>query len=437
MPVMNINAIFEELAATPGKNDKLAILNRHKDNNLFKEVCRLALDPFTLFYTTKIPVYPVQPFGVRLDLRQAVSRLSNITDRIVTGNAAREYLAVLLSDLSEDDAKVIERIILKDLRCGVDTAVNKVWKGLVPEFPYMRCSLTKEVKISEWDWESGIIAQLKADGMFLNVNFKDGEVTFLSRNGSPFPMEDFSELVADIKANITPETQTHGEMLVEIDGVIASRKVGNGILNKVLKGKNTFAKNERPVIMVWDQIPQIAVVPGGKYRVKYADRFASLQSQVSKSKCLNLIETLTVHDETEAMEFYGNCIRKGLEGAVVKRPDAIWEDTTSRGQVKLKNVLDCDLEVIEWVEGKGKYVGQMGKLICASSDRKVIVGVGSGWSDTERATIGKEVIGKIVAVQYNERITDKSRPENDSLFLPRVLEIREDKTTADPSSKIK
>jgi len=432
---VNINAIFEKLAATPGKNDKLDILRANKDNDLFKEVCRLALDPFTLFYTKKIPPYMANG---KSNLPWAISMLEDLSSRRITGNAAIDHLYFILTSISEDDAKVIERIILKDLRCGVDTAVNKVWKNLVPEFPYMRCSTLKEVDISEWDWSTGAFVQLKADGMFLNVNHsKDGNVTFLSRNGSLFPMDEFAALAEEIRTTLNSGTQTHGEMLVEVNGVIASRKVGNGILNKILKGKNGFAKNEKPVLVVWDQIPESAVVPGGKYRQSYRERYDVLLYQVEKAPSIKMIETIFVTSEKEAWQFYGKCLAKGLEGAVVKNPAAIWEDTTSRGQVKLKNVLDCDLEVIEWVEGKGKYVGMMGKLVCASSDRKVIVGVGTGWSDADRASIGKDVIGRIVAVKYNERITDKSRPEYDSLFLPRVEEIRLDKTVADHSSKIK
>ena len=47
------------------------------------------------------------------------------------------------------------------------------------------------------------------------------------------------------------------------------------------------------------------------------------------------------------------------------------------------------------------------------------------------------VIGRIVTVGYNARIKDKNRNGVDSLFLPRFLELREDKDTADTSDAIK
>ena len=53
--------ILEEVAATASKNEKLAILNKHKDNKDLKETIRLAYDPFTNFYIRKIPDYKNLP----------------------------------------------------------------------------------------------------------------------------------------------------------------------------------------------------------------------------------------------------------------------------------------------------------------------------------------------------------------------------------------
>ena len=63
--------------------------------------------------------------------------------------------------------------------------------------------------------------------------------------------------------------------------------------------------------------------------------------------------------------------------------------------------------------------------------------VGTGLTDEMRSELtAKKVKGKIVTVKYNARISSKNKGE-DSLFLPVFLEIREDKTVADSSKKIK
>ena len=80
----------------------------------------------------------------------------------------------------------------------------------------------------------------------------------------------------------------------------------------------------------------------------------------------------------------------------------------------------------------------MGALICQSSDGKVEVSVGSGYSDAQRREFTRdEMIGKVVTVLYNERIASLGRAGVDSLFLPRFIEVREDKDVANSSKEIK
>ena len=113
----------------------------HKDNLLLKEVIRLALDPFTQFYQRKIPDYTPARSNQADTLSSVIDSLMMLSNRTVTGNAAIAHLTKLLSSLVESDAKVIERIIQKDLKCGVSIATaNAVWPNLIHEYPCMLCS---------------------------------------------------------------------------------------------------------------------------------------------------------------------------------------------------------------------------------------------------------------------------------------------------------
>ena len=115
-----------------------------------------------------------------------------------------------------------------------------------------------------------------------------------------------------------------------------------------------------------------------------------------------------------------------------------WDDKRAYGLSNLKAIEDADLEVIDWVEGEGKYVGMLGALVCQSSDGKVVVSIGSGFSDEQRKNFTREAtVGRIVEVLYNERIASRDRPDTDSLFLPRFVELREDKDVANSSAEIK
>jgi ATP-dependent DNA ligase len=92
--------------------------------------------------------------------------------------------------------------------------------------------------------------------------------------------------------------------------------------------------------------------------------------------------------------------------------------------------------VVDWEEGTGKNKGRLGALVCETSDGVIRVNVGSGYSDEQRAEFDKKVIGKIITVRYNARIKERSG-ESESLFLPRFIELREDKSTAEASKSVK
>ena len=249
-----INAILEEVANEPSKNAKIAILTQHKDNKVLQEVVRLAYDPTVNFFIKKIPTYK-QIGTTDISLTEAISQLGLLSSRQVTGTAGINHLQNILNNLPEEKAKVIAKVVDRDLRAGFgESTANKVWKNLIPEFPYMRCALPKAAKLDEFSWTSGVYSQLKADGMFANVNHTaDGEVQILSRAGSLFPQQHFAHLIADVRKTFPVGTQSHGELLVKRDGVVLPRQIGNGILNKVQKGGD-IGSNDEIVYLVWDQI---------------------------------------------------------------------------------------------------------------------------------------------------------------------------------------
>ena len=115
---MSVYKILEELRATSSRLEKEAILKKNVKNDVLKRVVFLALDPYTQFYIKKIPSYKRSPLRA-VPLDKALDKLDTLSKRDVTGNAAIEYLRKLLSDMNDDDAKVLECVIQKDLDCGV------------------------------------------------------------------------------------------------------------------------------------------------------------------------------------------------------------------------------------------------------------------------------------------------------------------------------
>jgi ATP-dependent DNA ligase len=424
---MEIFDILEDLAANPSRLYKIAKLQEHADNNVLREVVRLALDPFTQFYIRKIPKYEATGSD---NLVQAMDKLFELSSRTVTGHAGIEHLTQVLTSLSPKNAVVLERIIAKDLRCGVSTATaNDVWMGLIKDYPCMLASQYEEKLVEKIKFPA--IVQLKMDGMRFNAIVKDGSVEFRSRNGKEIHLHGNLEQEF-IKMAKGVDCVFDGELLVKDKLGTMNRQTGNGILNKAVK--NTITPEEAAMVhaTIWDYIPYVLFVDG-YCPIPYKDRFAKIKDLPKK---IELIEGYLVQNIEEAHERFLDYYSKGEEGIILKDMNSVWEDKRAKHQIKFKGELECDLKIVDVEDGTGKYEGMLGALVCESEDGIIKVKVGSGFNDEDRKKFKKQdIVGKVVAVKYNARI--RSKHEDESLFLPIFVEIREDKDQADTSRTIK
>jgi ATP-dependent DNA ligase len=371
--------------------------------------------------------------------------LSALSKREVTGHEGIDWLTDILETLTASDAKVIERIIEKDLKCGVsDSTANKVWSGLIPEYPCMLCSPFEQKLADKMTFPA--FAQIKMDGMRFNAIVKDGKCEFRSRNGKlidipsdllPLP---FIGMAEHYKDNIVFD----GELLVvDPAGKPLDRKTGNGILNKAVKGTMSAAEGENVRAIIWDAIPYDVFSAGSTdepYTVRFAKMYNSLMDMTHRllhvAHLVNMVEHHKVADLREARNLFNKALGRGEEGIILKDPNGGWENKRVKHQLKFKAELECDLLCIDWEEGTGKNVGRLGALQLQTSCGRLKVGVGSGFTDEDRSTIGRDVIGKIITVKYNAIVDDK-RTDTKSLFLPIFLEVREDKRTANTLEELK
>jgi len=187
---------------------------------------------------------------------------------------------------------------------------------------------------------------------------------------------------------------------------------------------------------VWDVIPYV-LFESSYCGTTYSKRIESLSLMIQKHKPtkVKLVQSDLVESLDIAQSMFETYLADGQEGIILKGADGAWEDKRSKSQIKFKGELECDLKIVAIEMGNGKYAGMLGAIICESADGVIKVRVGSGFNDEQRQTLGDEIIGKIAAVKYNVRTTNKQGEE--SLFLPIVLEIRDDKTEADSSDAIK
>lgn len=285
-------------------------------------------------------------------------------------------------------------------------------------------------------------AQKKEDGARCLCFIDDSGVWFFSSAGKLYC--NLTKLINAVKALGIKNVVLDGELLVwGYKGMNMQRQRGNGILNKSIQ--NTISKEEADKVhfVIWDCIPFSEYY--GNTHSTYDNRFNECKRLAEKAdpKEISVVESDFVNSFEEISETFIRHIKKGHEGIVIKNGNAYWEGKRNKNQIKMKYDIVSTMKVTGFhYGGKGtKYENRLGALECKTEDELVTVFVGTGLSDHFR----QEFIEKFkdhdfkkhpifVEVKSNGLIHN---PNGMSLFLPRFLEIRFDKTEADTLDKIK
>ena len=427
------------LANTAGKNEKLKILESYKDDPLVRAVFLYAYNPRIKYWIKKRPGSQVcNPQNSDL-MGAIVSLVVTVASRRVTGNAAIEYVAGLLDNLSTDDQEVLYRIIERDLKCGVGVKlINAVWTDLIPEYPILLCSKFNEKTEKKIKYPA--IFQCKMDSSRINLEFDGGKfVSATTRNGNVLDITAFD----DIKISTDERCILDGELMWRYpDGRLAERKVSNGYVTKAVRGTITEEEAAGLYAVIWDYIPYDDFL--NEYcRIGYQERFKlvnlvipTLDPTTSK---LHIVETEIVNSREEVMQKYQRNLDRGEEGGILKSIDGIWEAKRSKFQLKLKSEDPADLLVVGFEYGNPgtQFEGMLGSLICETACGKLRVNVGSGFKHKKGERDNPEsYVGKIIEVKYNCIITSRGT-DIKSLFLPIYNGIRDDKTVANTLEDIK
>lgn len=452
--------IIKELRADASLNYKKEILARYSDYEPFKEFLIRVYNPRVNYYMRKLP--DVISYGMKeQSTHELYVTLDALSSRIITGGEALEHVRNFLLEANQTIRELFELAIGRDIRAGVGVGIiNEVYKGLIEEIFYCRCSKLDEKALERFDsMPEGFLTQKKSDGQFSYIIIQEGEVSFLTRAGTQWTSDKLSKELKHL-----PNCVIIGEALIIEDGKALDRKVGNGRITSFIKreatleslyskidavlksgryltGKNLKISNEikqkeqtfieidsNLTFEIWDSLTLEEFERGLSTR-PYTERFGEAIRLSFMTQSLRPIPSFRVYSMKEAQAVADEYISEGFEGAVVKKLDTIWEDGTSKDMVKIKEVYDADLYCVGIKVGKGKYEGKIGSLSLQTTCGRIEVDCGSGLTDLDRNKHPDEFIGKIIEIQYNKFIQSK-KDKPASLYLPRFVEVREDKNTA-------
>ena len=454
--VEKLNALEQETSS----NAKIVLLKKYLEDDEFRIVVEMALDE-TLHYNVAKLMGNV-PRKTEPDFYALIDYLHFLAGKTGMNNAEKKELASFA--VNDDWETVIIRIIKKDLKCGVGAKlVNKAVPGSIDIMPYMRYNTSKKL--------ANIIfpafAQIKEDGLFVNIFHNENEIKYLSRSGNEFifPENSLTELITKHFPTYDTTNVFMGEFRCQIDGKWLPRKTSNGIVNKALKKNQTMSTGESLTVhfICWDVVTATEFW-GCQSNTEYDLRFGQIEflTDVEEER-LHLSETRIINSINQGRNWAKELIAAGEEGVILKNFDSDWGHKTSSDGIKLKagdlgqdEERECELLVVDFYYGKKgtKYENCLGGLVCESSDGLLNTNIGGGFSDQDRGFLGfdenripiiqfdidnwlgDKYISSIITARFNEVIVAK-KAKTHSLFSARFVEKREDKKEADTLKYIK
>lgn len=161
----------------------------------------------------------------------------------------------------------------------------------------------------------------------------------------------------------------------------------------------------------------------GLDNTSYVNRLGRVDVELTSYKYLKIPYTRVAFNFEFIEQTYNSIIQDGGEGLVIKNPRAPY----SKGKrnydlIKKKRVETYDCEVIDIVEGDGKYDGMVGALLCVYKGKQFTVG--SGLNDEQRKEWyenPKLIIGHIAEIKAM-KVT-----KNGVLREPVFVSVRYDK----------
>ena len=271
------------------------------------------------------------------------------------------------------------------------------------------------------DMNKVLYVQEKYDGA--RVYVMNGRVFTRNNKELLLPDCDFKKQLQELPESFCFD----GELLLINNEQVLDRKTGNGIINKALHGNCSLEEANKFYLKIFDITNLSEVIKSIKepywYRLDYIGDIVGYCADA-----YSVTNTGIVHNVAEIDAYFREYVSEGKEGIMLKSPYNLYKGKRVPDILKRKQELTADLRVVGYEKGTGKYEGMLGALICATDDGKLLVNVGTGFTDEQRDFNNAPDIDSIVEVKYNA-VIGKKDSDVKSLFLPVYVGLRTDKTT--------
>jgi DNA ligase-1 len=414
--------IIELISKTAGYNDKQYILKKNENVEGLKEILKFIYNPY---HKTGISSAKFQRV---LDIAETLT-----SEKIVDYKAMIEYLKTHQTGTEADlvmaahfinstrklypdtpyALEVARAIITQDFQIGVTaTTLNTVYgKTFIPKIECMLGTKFGDVGPHKTKWPC--IVTEKLDGIRRILIKENGVCRFYSRSGH----EDTGLIEILEEAKYLPDNRVYdGELLAAGDfkDSIALRQATNSIGNSggnktglvyhifdmlsaedFWKGKSTENALTRKIMLgatLMDESIQLLDENWPMLIASYG-----IHRDLKFIKSVPILGVVKSIDEVDAI--VEPIWARGGEGVMLNTVSGKYEKKRSKEILKVKKTKEYTLEVVDIVEGTGKFEDMMGALVVDYNG--VRLKVGSGFTEAQRQQIWnnqEHFIGRLIEI---------------------------------------
>ena len=431
----NLCKIILELQRMSGTNDKKVLLTREKDNIEFKTLLVYLLDSQYTFGINKIGVGVIAK-DTSVSYEEFIKHLEKLNSSDIN-DKLRHETSVMLGRCNEVTQQILKGIIQKSLKLGITAkTLNEVYKGIIPEHPIALAKSPNEAVTPV-----PCIVGVKYDGIRytqIKIEVDDsGNVKSagfaLTRDRNRLKFSNIEKGITELLKGypgtwvIDGELETLDSDFSKVQGITSSN------IDKCEYENNLELKlTVFDLIRYSDYIGETKSLPQAKRLIELSKLF-----MVNKPKYLEEAKHYTVQSIDKVKELTDMYIKQGLEGTIIKDPNASYKKGKTSAWIKQKAINDCTLKCVGvTISDNNKRAGKVGALMMESIDGLIKVNVGSGLTDSlVNLYTNVPPIGKFFDVLFN--VVSQAEDGQMSLRLPRLKGPRIDVTEADSFDKIK
>jgi len=424
-----LQMMIDDVNASNSNNDKIEALAKYPE---LEKVLRYTYSPFKQFYCSSKTISKHVEVGTEWrdcreeDLFKLLDKLDN---REITGHNALANVNGFIAEFEEYE-ELILRIIDGNLKIRMNaTSINKVFKGLIPQFKVQLADSFDGEKVPDFE-EDVWYSSRKLDGVRCIAIYESGKARFFSRSGKEFLT------LGKVKEAIENEIYNDDKFIPSLDYVLDGEmcildKNGNenftDVMKEIRKKDHTI---ENPRYKIFDLL-SLEDFLAKKSVSLFSERYDNYMKIESESGILDPVEQKEIRDVNHFEELSSLADQNGWEGLIIRK-DVPYAGKRSKDMQKVKSFFDDEYKVLDTVMGPFRIIDpktglEIEEHMLASvmiSHKGNIVNVGSGFSINERQQFFKDpgsIIGKKITVKYFEESTDKDG--NLSLRFPTLKVI--------------